>query len=369
MTGQGDTSEWAKAGLMIKESTTAGSTYGAVMVTPDHGVRMQAQFTYDTGGTAMVPPDAWLKLTRTASIITAYRSADGVAWTEVGSRTVAMPVQVQIGLFVTAHNGDVLNTSTFTNVGVSAGEPGGLPAGLPAGWSHADIGDPVLDGTATFSGGQYTIVGPGEDMWDDTDELHYAYRPLAGDGSIVARVVSQTRTADWAKSGVIVKSAATSGSDYVALMLTPDHGVRVQAHFTADVSGGAASGSIWLKLTRVGSTVTAFRSANGVDWTLVSTQTLAGPATIGLFATAHSPAALNTSVFDMSPCRAEPEVSPCRAEPEVSPSRAKPGRRRGVRRAACPARCRRSAPPVRPVAQLSSRSAMAGLRASAGPCM
>jgi hypothetical protein len=46
---------WAKAGIMIKASTKAGSAYAAVMVTPGHGVRMQYNFTNDLAGLPGVP--------------------------------------------------------------------------------------------------------------------------------------------------------------------------------------------------------------------------------------------------------------------------------------------------------------------------
>src|SRR5580698_1640007 len=41
---------WAKAGIIIKASTSPGSAYAAMMVTGSHGVRMQYDFTQDTPG-------------------------------------------------------------------------------------------------------------------------------------------------------------------------------------------------------------------------------------------------------------------------------------------------------------------------------
>lgn len=58
---------WAKAGVIIKESTTQGSPYAAMMITGSHGVRMQYNFTQDIAG---MPGDVseasprWLRLTR-----------------------------------------------------------------------------------------------------------------------------------------------------------------------------------------------------------------------------------------------------------------------------------------------------------------
>ena len=41
---------WAKAGVIIKDSDTQGSAYAAIMVTGEHGVRMQDNFTHDIAG-------------------------------------------------------------------------------------------------------------------------------------------------------------------------------------------------------------------------------------------------------------------------------------------------------------------------------
>ena len=39
---------WSKAGVIIKASTRPGSAYAAMMVTGNHGVRMQDDYTHDT---------------------------------------------------------------------------------------------------------------------------------------------------------------------------------------------------------------------------------------------------------------------------------------------------------------------------------
>src|SRR6266702_1594511 len=79
---------WAKAGVIIKESTRPGSTYAAMMVTAGHGVRLQDNYTSDTAGPpgAVSPaPPRWLRLTRSGDTNTGYASADGTHWTQVGS--------------------------------------------------------------------------------------------------------------------------------------------------------------------------------------------------------------------------------------------------------------------------------------------
>ena len=50
------------------------------------------------------------------------------------------------------------------------------------------------------------VVGGGIDIWDTSDQFHFVYQPLTGDGTIQARVTSIEETDPWAKGD-------TSGSD------------------------------------------------------------------------------------------------------------------------------------------------------------
>src|SRR5205823_5621229 len=123
---QQNTNAWAKAGVMIREDTTAGARYGAVFVTPSNGVVFQRRYqpsgspAYSTaGGTA----PTWMKLVRGGTTLTAYTSADGATWVAIGSDTVSMGANVEIGLAVTSHTTGALSAVTFDNVTVVAGPP------------------------------------------------------------------------------------------------------------------------------------------------------------------------------------------------------------------------------------------------------
>ena len=94
----------AKAGVMIKASTIAGSDYALLAVTPGNGLHMEHSFTSDLDGGTYAFPNVWLKLTRNGNTITTYRSSDGQQWTPVGSATVTLTPTALIGLFVNAHH-------------------------------------------------------------------------------------------------------------------------------------------------------------------------------------------------------------------------------------------------------------------------
>jgi ABC-2 family transporter protein len=159
--------------------------------------------------------------------------------------------------------------------------------------NRSSCGGTVTPGGRVVAGlGCTAPIGPGGEAV--TDSFYLVHQPLAGDGSITARLASLTgqNLQPWAKAGVIVKASTRAGSAYAAVMLTGSHGVRMQYDYTADIDGNVAGGARavphWLRLTRAGTTLTGYESANGTHWTLIGTAVLpALPRTVqaGLFAT------------------------------------------------------------------------------------
>jgi ABC-type transport system involved in multi-copper enzyme maturation permease subunit len=178
---------WAKAGIIVKQSTKQGSAYAAMMVTGGNGVRMQYDYTGDIaglpGGVSAAHP-RWLRLTRSGDTLTGYDSADGTHWTAVGTVQLSgLPSTVQVGMFATSPNYTVTQNSfgggssnsentqavgVFDHVSLAGSAPGSSggtwtgttignqgPAGLPA------RGGP---GPAPFTrgGGTFTVTGSGD---------------------------------------------------------------------------------------------------------------------------------------------------------------------------------------------------------------
>ncbi|MQM25337.1 PQQ-dependent sugar dehydrogenase [Glycomyces albidus] len=282
--------DWAKAGVMVKAAAEEGADYAAAMATAAEGVHFQTGFDTDVDGPVSDAP-VWLRLVREGSRVTAYHSPDGLAWEPFASAVLAGPATV--GLFVTSHDGSATATAVFDSVSITDAVPE-----VPEPWTCADVGGPRIPGDAVFSGGTVTVVGAGDDIWGDADQFHFCHQPLAGDGEITARVVSQEHTDDWAKAGLMVKAAPEAGADYAALMVTPANGVHLQSGFDTDIAGTEAGAPMWLRLSRTGDTVTASWSADGVVWSVFGTAELPGGAVIGLFVTSHDGSDPGAAVFD-----------------------------------------------------------------------
>ena len=147
------------------------------------------------------------------------------------------------------------------------------------------------------------------------DTYMFVHQPLAGNGTLTARVTSLAGghtsgnrrggvaqrsaalatapgLAPWAKAGIIVEPDTSQGAAYAAVMVTGSHGVQMQYNYTHDTPGlpGSVEPSSprWLRLTRAGDVITGYDSVDGTHWTEIGTVRLAGlPPTvqIGLFVT------------------------------------------------------------------------------------
>ena len=179
-------------------------------------------------------------------------------------------------------------------------------------WSSQDLGAVAAAGNFAQSGSTYTVKGSGADIWGAADEFRYVHQSLAGDGSVVARLGSIQNVATWTKAGVMMRDGLTAGAKNVFMFAssTATNGYRWQVRAAAGGSttsatiAGTACGNgtapVWVKITRSGSTLTGFCSANGSSWTQVGTTSISLSSTlqVGLAVTSHLDGTLATATFD-----------------------------------------------------------------------
>ena len=162
---------WSKAGIIIKENTSQGSAYAAMMVTGSQGVRMQWDYVNDTPGLAgsvSASAPRWLRLARDGGTITGYDSADGTHWTLVGTATLpGLTATVQAGLLAAGSFYDsrfcTYDSSFCTR---AAGVFRHIGLSWPAtGWTGTNVGglNAVPEpGTLRQSAGALTVAGFGD---------------------------------------------------------------------------------------------------------------------------------------------------------------------------------------------------------------
>ncbi|MHC4436414.1 MAG: hypothetical protein ACYS3S_03565, partial [Planctomycetota bacterium] len=126
------TDNWAKAGVMIRETLDAGSKFAAVYITPGNGCRFQARLETDAGATSdsgvatseqtAINAPYWVKLERDiAGNFRGYYSANGSSWQSMSwnPQSIMMSSNVYVGLALTSHNNDATCEAKFSNVTIT----------------------------------------------------------------------------------------------------------------------------------------------------------------------------------------------------------------------------------------------------------
>ena len=124
--GEGS-NNWAKGGVMIRQSLDADSINVSGFITGGSGDGGTFQWRSVQGDSSSsnrtltgIAPPYYVRLVREGNTFTVFMSADGVEWAQQGAppATIEMTDPVLIGLAVTSHQDGEVRTFTFDNVRV-----------------------------------------------------------------------------------------------------------------------------------------------------------------------------------------------------------------------------------------------------------
>lgn len=217
-----------------------------------------------------------------------------------GIVSVSLPADVVI-------NASAVGNTASNTLSVSYAPPGVVS--LPG----QDVGGVLAAGGTVYEAGTqtYTVTGSGRDIFFDADGFQFAVTQLSGDGEIRARVTGQTAANPWAKAGVMFREALTGSARHAMMFTTPvaaNNGFGMVWRPNAGGQTSYAAGPVlnaapdnWVRLVRLGDTITSYTSSNGTSWAAVATATLTGLAEdlyLGLAVTSSSDGQLSTATFD-----------------------------------------------------------------------
>jgi phosphatidylserine/phosphatidylglycerophosphate/cardiolipin synthase-like enzyme/regulation of enolase protein 1 (concanavalin A-like superfamily) len=236
--------------------------------------------------------------------------------------TIIDQIVLSPDVYVRSSPGLGKNDTTILGSTVS-GAPGGTALPLPDPWQRADVGSVSINGMASYDAGTgtFSVYGDAANIWSTADGMYYAYQPLSGDGSIVARLTSLQNTNVWARGGVMIRESLAAGSTNAFMYWTPGKMLAFQRRMTTGGTTFATLGATntsaprWLRLDRAGDTFTAYQSIDGVNWIFVGSDTVTMPANVYIGLAAASANALKTALatFDnvtMTPGTPAPPVPP-----------------------------------------------------------
>ena len=177
---------------------------------------------------------------------------------------------------------------------------------LPSGWLDGDVGVVGIEGSATYASGVFTVSGAGRGVdGGSADSFHFAYQPLSGDGSIVARVAS---VGSGATAGVMVRETLDTGSTNANTVEWVPSSALLEFDVRATTGGNTSLVNevwttlpYWVKVIRSGSTFSSYGSTDGVNWMQQGSSQTISMATnvdVGLVVENGSTSSLATATFD-----------------------------------------------------------------------
>jgi hypothetical protein len=179
------------------------------------------------------------------------------------------------------------------------------PEALPEPWLEQDIGRTTVRGDTLYRSGAFTVRSSGLGMQGPADSFHFVLQPAQGESEIVAYLSSIQQSHPSARAGLIMRENLSLHSRQVMIGVTPWHGGFVESRDqeTAGVQCQTQSGwgaPCWLKLKRESGTVAAYRSRNGLQWTLAGRVRLPlyEPFYVGLATASGRPWTLNWTTFE-----------------------------------------------------------------------
>ena len=224
-----NTDPWAKAGVMIRENLNGTSRDVFVSLSEANGLQLVYRNSTSAGAaisgasvTGVAP--YWVKLVRTGNTFTGFVSTDNITWNAIGGAlTIAMSTNAYIGLALTSHTTNTLNTAVFDNVTVSNNAPT-IAVAAAAAPSTVSGGTTVLSVFGADDHGESNLTY----TWATTDAPQGAPTPIfSGNGNNIAKNTIVT----FGQAGVYQFTVTVSDTN--GLSITSAVGVTVNQTLTS----------------------------------------------------------------------------------------------------------------------------------------
>jgi len=290
---------WSKAGVMIRATRDPSSQHAFMLVSGGRGLafqrrRLPGDTSLSSDPIAGAAPK-WLRLSRRGDRFDAYAGDDGRTWKLVGTDTIKMGTTVEAGFALTSHDPTASATAVFSNTALTR---------LPR-WTGEDIGRTGVAGSQTITSDRIDVLGAGADVWSSADAFRFVWRPMSGDGEIVARLLSVDAIRAWTKAGVMIRASRDAGAPHAFMLMSAGKGAAFQRRLTSggetlNTSAGVPAVPVWLRVVRQGNLFSGYLSSDGRTWRLVATEQIAMGRDVlaGLAVSSHTETARARAVFD-----------------------------------------------------------------------
>ncbi|UOQ46625.1 Ig-like domain-containing protein [Gracilibacillus caseinilyticus] len=163
-------------------------------------------------------------------------------------------------------------------------------------WKSKDVGAVEVKGNASIENDQLTVKGTGR-IIDDKDAFQFVYQQLMGDGTLTARISDVTKLNNNAISGLMIRDGLSPDAKTAMISTSVVKADRQDTLFAVHFSSRSEKGGTivapgehdrpeengvpsllntsipyWLKIERVGDSLTGYASADGENWVEVGSK-------------------------------------------------------------------------------------------------
>lgn len=205
---------------------------------------------------------------------------------------------------------------------------------VAAEFTPSDVGAPALAGGTVSVPGGVDVTGAGRTIGGTADQFQFGWQERTGNFDVQARVAEVTITDAFLQAGLMARESLEGNVRFAAVFASsPQLGCYFSWRPTtgANASTAAPRGGFpvnyphtWLRLQRVGNTLTGYASFEGTVWTQLGTATLTGLPTslyLGFAVSSDNERLLATARFrDYSPTVSTASGTPQMTREPVGPS-------------------------------------------------
>lgn len=289
-------------GLMVRASALPTAPMYSVFINPGGSATIRWRVNDGIKSSTTIPlasitSPAYLEIARytdtrftpAVTFFSAATSTDGVNWVPVLGSTVAIDMGTPpylAGLAATSGGGSATVPASFNAVQITPTIT--APPGIcPSGFTCSDIGTGIPAGNQIYLNGTWTMLASGN-IQSVYDNFRFAYQNFPdapansqnGDGTISARVASQTGGGPATQSGVMIRAGSDPQAPYYGVFVTPQQSVVVnwratKAGPTSAAKLGATGVPVWVLASRYTDARTgtvyysAYTSTDGVNFAYV----------------------------------------------------------------------------------------------------
>lgn len=250
----------------------------AVPQNPDVTLNIENNAIYDYGKTIRLTASASAKSGRSIKEVQFFRNDELIGTSKSAPYSVEYKNAPEGISYMSARAVDSEGEATLSEIkvmNVNYTDP-------VSGWNTRDIGNSTMKGSYSYHDGLYTIkssglIGAGNefnvmDCDPKTDDFSYMYKEADANSVISAKIESVSKLNNNCVSGVMIRDELTDTSDFVMLNYEHEKGgaglgfvYRLNGEFNKKFLR-LAELPRYVKLVKIGNTVTGYHSHNGIDW-------------------------------------------------------------------------------------------------------